>query len=188
MTEASWTEANPLLPSSRVPGGDEPRSNSDSRIAAAARITAALVGSALLVAGAVVATSAKSAAPPPSRTSLSSQFKKDPTDVLIYKRTNPTTNPAEDCMWLTNNLGLQCQYAEMTLDGNDTSHGDWCGARAEAMAGNFNVHHIKDMFGPYLSLSTHHPCRILHLTSLSSSSSSKNSTDQQSPRATWRNG
>jgi len=74
-------------------------------------------------------------------------YKKEASDILIYKRTCPSTNPAEDCMWLAANLGIDCEYAEMTLNGNDPKHDDWCGARAEAMAGNFNVHHIKVLKG-----------------------------------------
>ena len=97
---------------------------------------ASLVGALLI--GSIVVTHSKSF--DTTKTAESSLFQKSPSDILLYKRTNPTANPAKDCEYLASNLGLKCTYAEMTMDGSDAAHDDWCGSRAEAMAGYFNIH------------------------------------------------
>ena len=111
-------------------------------IAVAGVLVASLLGAAAVVGKAHLSASVK------KPTTTLSAYQKEPTEILIYKRTAPTKDPAEDCKYLESTIGLQCQYAEMTMDGSDAAHDDWCGSRAEAMSGNFNIHHIKDMFEP----------------------------------------
>lgn len=142
---APHDEGNPLLAKTAEAEEAAPAAPARRR---AALVTAAVIA-ACVGAAAVTSKDTKSLRATPAKSELATVgYQKDASEILIYKRTCPTKNPAEDCEWLAANLGIACEYAEMTLTGEDAKHDDWCGSRAEAMAGNFNVHHIKDMFEP----------------------------------------
>lgn len=81
-----------------------------------------------------------------SSTVLTTGYQKTPTDVLMYKRTTPTSLPYEDCKFLTKIMGFSCSAD--TITPSLTNEEGFCGERATGLAGQFCLHEIKDDFYP----------------------------------------
>jgi hypothetical protein len=71
-------------------------------------------------------------------------FKNLASEVLLYKRTHPSRDPANDCKFFMEVVGMPCEYAGTSMN----EEGEYCAHRAQATVGPMSYHNIKDSFEP----------------------------------------
>jgi len=131
-------ETNPLLPKTGEPDSNEEKKESSSKF------TRYSVG-ALLLTGALIGAIFKSQTNNTTLESKFSEYGKSASEVLLYKRTHPSRDAATDCRFLTETIGMMCDFTGTTpkADGDG-----YCAHRAEGLAGPISYHNIKDQFEP----------------------------------------